>query len=113
MASISPSSVNFHPSLPLITKFAVIEVGGITIGNDVYFRSFAGITFTDIAHELGHVAQYRLAAGRGPMFLGIAAFAALYYGAYNEQRRQGQAPDKAYFYNMYEVDARRVANTVR
>jgi RHS repeat-associated protein len=113
------SKVTIHVGVPdWAQKYAVISIGAITIGNDIYvspevISQFAGRSWEDltlIAHELAHVEQYNLATGAagGNRLLGKLTFGAAYLGGYLAGRLAGKTSRNAENDNLLEkaADAR-------
>jgi RHS repeat-associated protein len=118
------NNVRLHNGLPSITKFAVIEVAAITLGNNIYFGDASQFTISNIAHELVHTEQYaRYTQAVSAPFMpfreltGIAAFGAQYLGEYAAQKALGKSDDEAYNAISFEKEAfsrgRSILETVR
>ena len=115
------TAVRLNNGLPAITKLAVIDVGAITLGNDISFSGPESFNVATIAHELAHVEQYGqfAAIAGGPAFTprqneqaGITAFAAVYGAAYAAGLIQGKSPAKAQHDIFLERQARAKARAV-
>jgi RHS repeat-associated protein len=105
-------SVRLHNGLPAITKYAVIDVAGITIGKDIYFANPNEFTISQLAHELVHVEQYaKYTQAVSAPFLpggeisGIVAFATQYFAEFAAQRALGKSDEQAYASISFEVEA--------
>jgi RHS repeat-associated protein len=106
------NSVRLHNGLPAIAKYAVIDVGGITLGNDIYFANPNEFTISKLAHELVHVEQYaKYTQAVSAPFLpggeigGIVAFATQYLAEFAAQKALGKSDDQAYASISFEVEA--------
>ena len=95
--------VRLHNGLPSITKYAVIDVGAITLGNNIYFKNESQFTIRMLVHELVHTEQYALYAQlAAPPFMpfrqtsGMVAFGLQYLGEYLGQKALGKNDDDAY-----------------
>jgi hypothetical protein len=114
--------IRIHNGLPDVVKqLAVIEVGAITVANDIFaapdqFNRFAGRTWEDlelVAHELTHVQQYaqlRKLAGMGSEAMGSVggtiAFGVGYTAGYLAGLLQGKGKQQAEHDNPFETAAR-------
>jgi hypothetical protein len=112
-------TIRIHNGVPDVVKqFAVIEVGAITVANDIYasnISQFQGRTWADIqfiAHELIHVQQYaqlRSLVGMGSEAMGSVGgtvlFGATYLGGYLMGRLGGKDAKTAEGANPYEKAA--------
>jgi RHS repeat-associated protein len=116
------SNVRLHVGVPdWAQKLAVINIGAITIGNDIYIspdevRRWAGRSWEDlelIAHELAHVEQYSIATGAtGHRRLGQLAFGAAYLGGYLGQKLRGKSDKDAEKENLLERAAESKAKKI-
>ena len=109
------SEIRVHEGLPekgiagLIVKGAVIDVGAITLMNDIYFApgqyagNLNGIEL--VAHELTHVKQFYL---RGQI-----GFAAEYLGEFRKNKKAGMSDKDAYANISFEREAAEYAANIK
>jgi hypothetical protein len=105
--------VNFHDGLPSFTKYAVIDVGDITIGYDIYFKDASQFTIANIAHELVHTEQYtRFFATSVFEYEGILKFALQYGQEYLAGKARGLSDQQAYNAISFEREANTRAEAI-
>ena len=102
-------AVQIHNQLPWWTRYAPINVGAITLGNDIYFDGsydpFSPGGVARIGHELVHVAQWDRA--------GVVNFTSLYFRSYVANWIGGMNRLNAYYRNIYERPAYEFENYLR